>query len=292
MALSAPQKRHLRPWARFAQEVANAAVVYQGAMIALGGPSHATPGRIFPLNDVAGALPYGLCMGGGGSGTSQGEQTVTGTATPANMVSAAVDGCVIEKVAVTGLTTGKTQIGSWVYMTDDATFTLTRPTIGGTLVGEVADYRSSAVGDVWLYPVPVLRALAAAGFGRTLLSFGNFDWVSIANGDIVTNFPAPFSGKVVAFRAIIDIALSGSSGTATINMEIGTTDVGPTTPTSIVLSTAATPTKGTVVSSAAITANNVFSEGDNLSFEAASVATTRTTGKFNLFAVIERGPGM
>jgi hypothetical protein len=72
-------------------------------------------------------------------------------------------------------------------------------------------------------------------------------------------------------------------------MEIGTTNVGPTTATSIVLSTSATPTKGTVVASAAITANNKFSKGDALSIEAANVATTRTTGRFNFFAHVIRG---
>lgn len=291
MALSANKVRRLREWQRIAQQVASGSTIYQGGFLALGGASASSPGRLVPFNDAAGLIPYGLSQGGGGSGTSQGQNSVVGDATADNMVSAALDGFVVEKTAITGLS-AITQVGAYVYLTDDDTFTVTRPTVGGALVGEVCAYRATSEGDVFCYPVPVLRALVAGGAGRTLLSLGSFDWVSIANGDILTNFPAPYSGKIVKFFVVIDIALTGTSGTATLNMEIGTTDVGPTTPTTIVLSTAATPTKGQVVASAAITANNVFSEGDNLSIEAASVATTRTTGRFNFYALIERGPGL
>lgn len=291
MALSAALVRRLRPATRFAQQVKSAAVMYQGAFAAIGAQDDATAanvGRIRPYNDEAGALYYGLCQGGGGSGASQGLNSVTGDASADQMVSLDVGSFVVEKVAVTGLTTGVTQVGAPVFLSDDNTFTLTRPTIA-TIIGEVAAYRSSGVGDVWVYSVETIRAISLNGNGRDWLSFGSIDWVSIADGDVVTNFPAPFSGRIIKFYALIDIALTGSGGTTTLNMEIGTTNVGPTTATSIVLSTAATPNKGTVVASAAITANNKFSEGDNLSVEAASTATTRTTGRFNFYALVERG---
>lgn len=279
MAASAPTNRQIHAICRYARQVANGSTMYQGALAGLSG------GYMVPLNDAAGIVPFGIAELGGGSGTSQGLDTVVGDGTADNVMTSRLDGGRIDGVAITGLTAA-TLVGSLVYATDDSTFTLTP---GNTLVGMAVGYTSSGIGDLMVFPVPTLLSFMAAGNGIDELDLGYHDWVSAGDGDLVTSKPLYYPGKILAFYAVIDIALTGSGGTITLNLEINTTNVGPTTPTSIVLSTADTPTKGTVVASAAITANNTFVAGDTLSVEISSASATRSTGSYNLYAKVQKG---
>lgn len=96
------------------------------------------------------------------------------------------------------------------------------------------------------------------------------DAADIANGDVVTEHPVPaFHGKIGAWRAVCEKAISTDAKTATLNLEIGTTNVAGT-------STAYAGTKalGVVTALTAPTAGSAtaeFAPGDTFSIEASSV---------------------
>lgn len=290
MALSAAAFNSLKHRQRVATQVKSAAVMYQGSFAGLGAAYDATAanvGRTFPYNDQASIIYWGLCQGGGGSGASQGQRSVTGDASYEQMVSLIQEAFIIEKVAVTGAT-GPTDVGRYVYLTDDGTLTLTRPSVGCPL-GVVAAHRSSTSCDVSIFAVETVIAIVAGGAGKLRMCLGTFLCADMANGDLVTSLPMNHQGAIVQFHAIVTKAPAGTGGTVTINLEIGTTNVGPTTPASLVVATG--DAKGAAKASAAISANNVFHEGDLLSVEAASV-TTMSAGSFTLWMDYLTGPGI
>lgn len=96
------------------------------------------------------------------------------------------------------------------------------------------------------------------------------DAADIANGDVLTTHPVPaFFGKVGAWRAVCEKAITTTGKTATLNLEIGTTDIDGT-------STAYAGAKvlGAVTALNAPTAghaSNAFKPGDTFSVEAGSV---------------------
>lgn len=96
------------------------------------------------------------------------------------------------------------------------------------------------------------------------------DAADIANGDVLTAHPVPaFYGKVGAWRAIAEKAISTGAKTATLNLEIGTTDIDGTA-----TAFAGTKVLGVVTALNAPTAghaSNAFKPGDTFSIEAASV---------------------
>lgn len=125
--------------------------------------------------------------------------------------------------------------------------------------------------------------------GRELMHLGHFQWAAIANGNLRTSMPLPFKGAFVDIFAFVDEPCVGSGGTVDINLEIDTVDVSGGV---VTVSTAAGGTRGTKLAGTAITANNTFSEGSVLDIEAAGDSGTETTGAFDLFAIVERRPGL
>src|SRR5690554_6362783 len=98
MALSSPIVRRMKTLSRIAVQVASGSSVHQGGLAGV------TGGRLVPFNDGNGIFPLGIMMSGGGSGLSQGQNTVTGSDSDKDMASVAIDGQVLESVAVTGVT--------------------------------------------------------------------------------------------------------------------------------------------------------------------------------------------
>jgi hypothetical protein len=105
----------------------------------------------------------------------------------------------------------------------------------------------------------------------------SIDAADIANGDVITEAPLPpIFGKVNAWRVVCEKAISTSAKTATLNLEIGTTNV-----TSTATAYAGTKALGVVTELTAPTAANTFGPGDKLSVEAASV-TAFTEGRVRI----------
>jgi hypothetical protein len=95
------------------------------------------------------------------------------------------------------------------------------------------------------------------------------DAADIANGDVLTELPLPrIYGKVSAWRVVCEKAISTGAKTATLNLEIGTTNI-----TDATLVYAGTKALGVVTAGGAPSAANTFVPGDTLSIEAASVTS-------------------
>ena len=296
MALSAISIRSISDGGRLAVHVEHAEKMWKGGFAAIGSATHATSanrGRASGYEDEAGNIYAGIMISGGGSGSSQGADTVTGDSTSAatlnnNMAALMTEAFQIDTIAVTG-STAKTDVGRYVYLTDDDTVTLTRPTVGCP-IGYVAEWRSGTSCRVHFFDVDTVMALVSGGCAQQTMCLGTFTAASIVNGDLITSLPMPHSGEIVVFRIVTHIAATGTGGTTTLNLEIGTTDVGTSGADTIVFATGTQAISDTT-SSAAISAANKFSEGDLLSLEAAST-TTLTAGSFTVFMDYITGPGL
>lgn len=288
MALSAASIRRLRTTKQVALQVVSAATVYKGGYLALGSEHHATAGnrgRLYPFNDAAGVIPFGLMDGGGGSGTSQGADSVVGDATYNNMAAVILDGFVAENVSVTG-TTAVTDVGKLVYMTDDDVMTLTRPTVGVPL-GMVTAWRATTMCDVLFFPVTTIISIIMAGCGQAIWCLGTV-FADHATGQVLTGIKAPYSGRIIDFYAICTVDPADVDVSIALNLEIGGVDV-----TGGVVTLAAADTKGLIKNGTAITGANKFSEGDAIDVEAVqTTAGTASDGLYTLFLEVALGPGL
>lgn len=105
---------------------------------------------------------------------------------------------------------------------------------------------------------------------------------NLANGDVLTNFTPGIKGKILKFSAAVNTVVTTGSKAATLNLEIGTTNV---TGGSLALTSANCTPLGAVVDATAITAANTFGATDTISIEASSV-TAFSEGSVNLLIVI------
>jgi len=192
---------------------------------------------------------------------------------------------VYKGVSVTGAS-ARTDVLKYCYLTDDDSWSLTRPTLGCPN-GIIIDF-DTVTFDVLTFGIVGQILLHASGAAQELMFLGHYDWVAIADGDIRTGIAMPYHGEFLDVFAMVDIACTGSGGTCDVNLELGGTNV---TGGVVTVSTAAGGTKGAKLAGTAITAANVFHEGDLLDIECASAATTRTTGTFDLYATVLKKPG-
>lgn len=283
MALTANQERKKSAGELFASEVINTEVLYSGGYVALGAPDHGTTanrGRLFAWASAAGEIPVGFAYG----------RDITGDTSASPIPAGTVDAgeTVIKQVAVTGLAGTVADVGQKVYMSDDGTFTFTRPTVG-IPIGIVSRWISASLADVKFFSMNELLVLAMAGCGQQLMYLGHFDVDTIANGNLRTGIPMPFHGKFLTVFAMVDKAVTGSgTATAAINLEIGGTNV---TGGVITVTAALAGTKGAKLAGSSVTAANVFHEGDLLDVEAASVIDL-TGGTLDIYAEVELLPGI
>lgn len=110
--------------------------------------------------------------------------------------------------------------------------------------------------------------------GSTLYEHGqtlafSVDAADIANGDVLTDHPVPaFFGKIAAWRVVVEKAISTGAKTATLNLEIGTTNV-----TGATLVYAGAKALGVVTAGGTPSAANTFAPGDTFSIEAGTVTS-------------------
>lgn len=86
--------------------------------------------------------------------------------------------------------------------------------------------------------------------------------------DVLTTFPLSFSGKIVGFRSVVKVVTTDANGAATINLEIGTTNLSGGV---LTLGFATFTPIGKVTEATAITGNNTFVSGDTLSIECSAI---------------------
>lgn len=289
MALSADAKRLLRARTRQALKVANSEVIYAGSYAALRSSSHATTaswGYADVLTAAAGNIPMGGFFNVGQTGDT------SATVPPEGEID--VTPQVVKQVSVAGGTGDITDLGQLVYMSDDDTFTFTRPTLGLPL-GVAVRYHTGTTYDVALFSFGELCAIALGGAGQQLLYVGSYDLTAhteVGSGgtpvNLRTSFPMPYHGKITATFAMIDVVLAGiaTGETENIQFEIGGTDV-----TGGVIGLQIGQAKGAKVAGSSVTGNNVFHEGDSLDVEIvggqSAASTNITAGRVDVYLEVQ-----
>jgi hypothetical protein len=278
MALTADTTRRTAGAGSHDGEIVNAAVCYAGGYAMQGSPSHATAatrGRIQPWNDEVGAIPFGRIQKGGTGATA---------ANPIPRASNDLEAHILKAIAVTGVT-AIGDVGRVVYMTDDNTLTLARPTYG-LPVGRIIAWRATTSCDVLFWGVIGTDILALAGAAQDRWLLGVVTGIAAAGGDVATGIVAPYHGKINAVYGIVAAALVGAGADISYNLEINGTNV-----TGGVIQCLLAGGTGTKNAGTAITAENVFHEGDLIDIEVA-VGTASTGGLVAIYAEVERLLGL
>lgn len=172
-----------------------------------------------------------------------------------------------------------TDIGTRVYVGDSATVTTT---VGnGIYVGKIMAVDSAT--SVWV-SLESGEALSAI-YVRSIVSIP-IKLNKLANGDIVTTYTPGFAGVIEKVTFVTTDPATTGDKAATLNLEIGTTNL---TGGVVSLTSAAgggTLTLGKLTEGTAVTANNVFGASDTISVEASSV-TAFVEGEGVLLVVIK-----
>lgn len=113
-----------------------------------------------------------------------------------------------------------------------------------------------------------VAGLFGSGIGRTIVSFPIALAGITAAGDVVTNYPAGFKGRILSLNFAVQTVVTTAAKAASLNAEIGTTNV---TGGVVALTSANCTPAGALVAGSAVTALNAFAKTDTLSIEAASV---------------------
>jgi len=280
MALTASVAREERGFYYFDPEVQNAAQVYAGSYCAGGSETHGTAAKVgyaYPFNDEDGAIPLGFA-----------QQAVLGTAVaPRPTAEIVVRGRVYENLAVTGLAGNASDVFKLVYATDDGTFTFTRTT-PNLPVGFVVNWASATAAHVYFFSMAELAILALAGGQRKTWHLLSTTYEFAATGNIATEIVAPCHGRILTVYAICTAAPADTNVAGTINLEIGGVNV-----TGGVVTYNFADTVGLKLAGTAVTAANVFHEGDLIDVEITSgAAGTVGDGMLSLFVDYEPLLGM
>lgn len=277
-------------------QIINADIVYNKAGAAIRTHDHGTAaeiGRVGPYTKTAGELlagyidtPHQVAEAGGSDVSATGDTS----ASPPPTAGIQMEDQILKSVAVAGVA-DREDFGLPVYCSTDnlkTDLTLTRPAAPAEAVGIVWKGLGTNLADVLFFGLRTRLAMSRVGQAE-ILPLGYFNWANITDADMVTSMLAPFKGRFLSLHAVVEEALVGAGGTAALNLEIGSTNV---TGGVLTASTAAGGTKGTVLNGTAITAENIFHEGDAISLEAASTGGTQTSGKLWVYAKVERLAGL
>ena len=273
MALAANGTAVLRESAQIAMQAVNAAAIYNQARVMGGDRSHATPGRVGPCAAADGEIPLGRA-------TSR--QTGDTGATP--IVEATVDTqpYVAKNIAVTGLAGTYADNLRKVYQVDDLALTIVKPASNALPVGVISRFISATNADVYFFGFDALCAIALAGGGQTTMLVGIVNGVESA-GNHATGIVMSGHGRILAVYGVVFEPITDADATATINLEIGGTNV-----TGGVITWATADVLGDNKAGTAVTAANVFHDGDLLDIEvAAGTAGTAADGYMAVYATIE-----
>jgi hypothetical protein len=278
MALSANDNNvRTRVPGQYNPQIADAEEVYNGAYMGAGNRDHATSatrGRALPFNDAAGYIPLGFSLS---------RETGDTSASPIDSARVASE-AQIRRVAVTGL--GGTVADNFrlVYATDDGTFNLTRGTVS-IPVGWVVEFDDSSNAWVEFFSARELAVLAMGGAAQYTWFLGVVSGILSVSGNMLTGITAPHHGRILSVYGIVIEAHATTVDDIDVNLEIGGTNV---TGGLIQWTNAAA---GTKLSGSAVTAENVFNEGDLIDVEG-TVNNAGTQGLLGVYAEILCEPGL
>ncbi len=281
MALAADARRQrVQSTGLMAIEIVNTQVIFGGGFLAGGSRDHATAGnkgRSFPFTGAAGEIPLGF---------SQIGQTGSTSSTPKEEARINEEP-VYYDVAVTGIAGDNTDNLRLVYATDDATFTLTRPT-RAVPVGIITRYISATKCRVRFFSFAEMAMLSMGGAAKYTWHLGVVT-AGAGTGNMLTGIVMPHHGRFLDFYGIVAVDATDADVQQDINLEIDGTNV-----TGGVLTWLFSDAVGAKKSATAITALNVFQEGSLLDVETvATVAgTVADPGLLNLYATVLLEPGL
>jgi hypothetical protein len=268
-------------------------VVWPGARLSVATDQYATSaarGHVQPFARAKGQLDLGYANPQGFFPTFAADGTTplsrTGNAGGTIKTATIIDADQLPDQSVTGVS-AITDVGQWVWMTDDKDYSLTAPTdttgFPGVPDGFVLDWLTSTRATIYRFGMSEKVLIHMMGGIHRELYLGKFNWVNLATGAgivVISNgHLAPFHAKVLKLYAITDTTFTGSSGSADINVEIADAVVSTV---GLTLSTAATSVKGTRTD-ATILSTARMHEGDEIEVTADDVTDTRTTGDFHLW---------
>jgi hypothetical protein len=283
-ALSANKTYVVAGRAKFTAQIIDGDIVYAGAYVGLGSRSHATAatrGRMLPYtDDVGGLIPLGFA-----EQKATGETTTLLTETPVD-----VSGKVVKGVTITDDAATIADAGRWVYVTDDGTFTLTRPTTIGTIVGITTRFLAADTFDVYFFSFGELCAIAAGGQGKVSWHIGCIVPELAATGDSLKGIVCPYHGYITNYYAICASAPADADLASTFRLEVDGTDLDFATSQPPLGFADAVAAK--VVGVGALTPTKVH-EGSLIDVE--EIVTTAGTvgdGLYNVYVEIELQPGV
>jgi hypothetical protein len=237
--------------------VKNATTLYAGALVGLD-----QNGFLDRWSDTAGHRFIGVCT-----------QTVTGntSATPPVEAIVNVSGVTLVDVPIAG-TFVQGDVRQRVYCSTDnpADFAKGQTSMVGA-IGQAIRFKSSGVGDVKLYTPEEHDAVSARqrNTGNTYCLTIPVNLASIAGtGDVLTEVVIPHAFRLVRFDASVKVPVTTGGRAATLNLEIGTTDV---TGGVLALTSANCTPLGAKITGTNITANSTGSANGLLSVEASAV---------------------
>lgn len=220
--------------------------------------------------DYSAVTNYGLLAAKNGTASQVAKASVAGQPTIGYFQSVAASGHAIT-VQYGGV--AEALLGGTVTMGDRVTGDANAKTVKLSAIGQYVIGIALASGvDGDIIPVLVTHQGKAPGWKHV----GSFLAATFANGDMLTSVPLPAAGTITNFYAQCTKAVTTSAKAATLNLEIGTTDL-----TGGTIALSGTYTLGAVVACASITGGNTFAAGDVLSLEASSV-TTFSEGSFDV----------
>lgn len=132
----------------------------------------------------------------------------------------------------------------------------------GPVVAIAAAAGASNLVDVYVLPSP--SSTVRAGVIALPITLAN-----VANGDVLTTWTPGFAGKIIRVSFAVTTAVTTPAKAATLNLEIGTTDL--TGGTVALTSANCTPLGAVIANAANPSAGNTFTATDTISVEASSV---------------------
>lgn len=166
--------------------------------------------------------------------------------------------CLGKSMAVLG-----SDVSAGQNLTPDANGKLVPATGSDAVVAVAAE--SGSDGEV--RSVYVVSRATSGAIQKSILSIP-LKLSKVASGDLLTQFMPGFPGRIVKASFAVSDPVTTADKSATLNLQIGSTDVSGGV---LTLTSASCGTLGAVVNATAITGNNVFDADDTISIEASNV---------------------
>jgi len=281
MALTADARRDSREGyiPLIAAQVVNASVEYAGGFACMNSRGHGTAGsrgRSQAWTSANFQIPLGFAWGG-----------VTGDTAASPIPEVQIDASdTFERVAVTGTGSVADQ-GRVVFLSDDETWTVTRPAPGHP-AGMIVRWYTGTTCLVLRFGAATLASIALAGLGQYTWHLGKIASSRTVSGNHLTGIEAPHHGRFTSFYGIVDRKSTTATLNEAFNLEIGAANV-----TGGVVTWAFADDVGTKLAGTAITGTNEFHEGDLIDVEGVITGAGAATdvGDLNLYATVQMDLG-